>query len=833
MTVNTTSNTSNFTGDGTQTAFTYDFAIQQSADMDVYLDGVLQSSGYVVAVNASGVGGTVTFASAPANAVVGILQRVVEYTQGLDLPTEGNLPEVAIENAFDKITMMCQQLEEKAARALSIALGTTGVGTTLPTAESLKLLRWNLAATALENTDPVGDVNGPATSTTYGIALWANSAGTDLLDGPGPATSGYPLLAQGAGAPAYGQLNLAGVGVTGVLAKANQNAATAYTDAANSWSITQIPGAANTFDIGSTALPFRNLYLGTANVGTKLVSAASGAERTVTFPDANSNTVQPIAAVASNWLRSCSSAGLFTASQPAFTDVSGTTTKAQQHASTAYIDAANSWSTAQTPNAANAIDIGSTALPFRNLFLGAATNNTKFVSAASGAQRTVTFPDADSNTVQPSGAVANQFLTAISSAGVISRAAIAAGDLPNHSAALITSGTLAIAQGGTNNGALSVTAGKLPFFDGTKMDSLAMGASQSIRWNAAGNAFEAFTPSSGSVSGPGTSTDRTVPLFSGAGGATLKDGPALNASGIFFSFGSAADPAFRPYWSPAPGHRLTTESGQPLSTTARTAQGTIYLTPYFHNRAWLKYNDGTQNVWRPYEIDEISIALTATSGTPYAVYLYATSATAAALELQAWTNTTTRATAIAVDADTGMPIKSGDASRVHVGDFYATGTNQTSDAASSRSLQNVFNQVMRELTCTLTGTTHTYNSTTVRAPGGNSTVGQGRFEVMVSKAQPISIVAVLSSIPTSTGHAITGVGVNSTTVDSAVANACGGGSSVATDSVTASSAEYAGSPAIGYNYFSQLESISDTAVTTVNESNGIGKKSGMRGLWAC
>ena len=108
----------------------------------------------------------------------------------------------------------------------------------------------------------------------------------------------------------------------------------------------------------------------------------------------------------------------------------------------AYTNAANSWSVAQTPNAAGTIDLGSTALPFRNIILGgAATNNTKLVSATTTAQRTVTFPDANSNTVIPDTGTANNFLTAISAGGVISKAQPAFTNI---------SGTALETQGGTN-----------------------------------------------------------------------------------------------------------------------------------------------------------------------------------------------------------------------------------------------------------------------------------------------------------------------------------------------------------------------------------------------
>lgn len=137
----------------------------------------------------------------------------------------------------------------------------------------------------------------------------------------------------------------------------------------------------------------------------------------------------------------------------------------------AYTNAANSWSTAQLPNAAGTIDLGSTALPFRNLYVGgAATNNNKIASATTTAARTFTLPDADSNSVVPSNAVSNQFLTAISSAGVISRAQPAFTDI---------SGTASATQGGTAQSTYAT--GDLLYASGTNtLSKLSIGSSTQV-----------------------------------------------------------------------------------------------------------------------------------------------------------------------------------------------------------------------------------------------------------------------------------------------------------------------------------------------------------------
>lgn len=158
---------------------------------------------------------------------------------------------------------------------------------------------------------------------------------------------------------------------------------------------------------------------------------------------------------------------------------------------TARTDQGNSFSAAQIPNAFGTIDLGSTTFPFKDLYLGnGGSNYTLLRSGVLTGNRTVTFPDANSNTVQPDTGAANNFLTAISSAGVISKAQPAFSNL---------TGTATIAQGGTNNGSLSVAAGAIPRGDGTKLTGLALGtALQQIRVNAGATDIEYFTPSAAS-----------------------------------------------------------------------------------------------------------------------------------------------------------------------------------------------------------------------------------------------------------------------------------------------------------------------------------------------
>lgn len=147
-----------------------------------------------------------------------------------------------------------------------------------------------------------------------------------------------------------------------------------------------------------------------------------------------------------------------------------------------------------------------------------------------------------------------------------------------------------------------------------------------------------------------------------------------------------------------PGGRLTLESGVPISTTDQSAKTTIYYTPFVHNviNLW----DGAN--WAPTEFTETSLALgTITSARPYDVFGYL-SGGSLTLELLAWTNDTTRATAVTLQD--GRYCKSGDKTRLLLGTFYTTSTTTTEDsgfgsttAPSKRYLWNAYNRVKRPM----------------------------------------------------------------------------------------------------------------------------------------
>lgn len=105
-----------------QTAFDYPFPIFADGDLKVYVDGVLQAltTDYTVSGATEDDGGTVTFVSAlDGNEVVTIfrdtaIERTTDYAQN------GPLTSAAINDDFDKLFIIAQELEQRVGRALRL-----------------------------------------------------------------------------------------------------------------------------------------------------------------------------------------------------------------------------------------------------------------------------------------------------------------------------------------------------------------------------------------------------------------------------------------------------------------------------------------------------------------------------------------------------------------------------------------------------------------------------------------------------------------------------------------------------------------------------------------
>lgn len=173
--------------------------------------------------------------------------------------------------------------------------------------------------------------------------------------------------------------------------------------------------------------------------------------------------------------------------------------------------------------------------------------------------------------------------------------------------------------------------------------------------------------------------------------------------------------------------RLTLESGVPISSSDQTAKTTLYFTPYNGNRIAV-YN-GTK--WKFYSFTERSLTVPSTTNTNYDIFIYDDAGTLT-LEAVAWTNDTTRATALTTQD--GVYVKSGATSRRWLGTIRTTGTSgQCEDSQTNRFVYNYYNQAPRHLRST-DSTNRSTTSTTY------SQVGSVACSFVMGQAQSLRVI---------------------------------------------------------------------------------------------
>lgn len=172
MTISSTQVRKSFTGDGSTTAFTYNYRFLANADLKVYQEGVLKTltTHYTVTGAGDPSGGTVTFVTAPAVDDEIVVVNDPSNTQTLDLVDNDDFPAESLEAALDRLTIQVQRCRDLLARTIVLPdTDVSGASVQLPAAVSSNLIGWNLAGTALQNVDP--DNLGSLTIGVGGISM--------------------------------------------------------------------------------------------------------------------------------------------------------------------------------------------------------------------------------------------------------------------------------------------------------------------------------------------------------------------------------------------------------------------------------------------------------------------------------------------------------------------------------------------------------------------------------------------------------------------------------------------------------------------------------------
>lgn len=172
MTVSaTTRKAGPYAGNGVGTVFTFSFKVFAKADVAVVLtdsNGVatplVLDSDYSVLLNAdqdSNPGGSITYPAlvGPAPLPIGSTLTMIgglPYDQNTDITNAGRFLPQVLENAYDKLTILTQQLKEISDRTLQAAVGTT-VKLLFPAPSSGKMIRWRSDLLGLENVEVGSD----------------------------------------------------------------------------------------------------------------------------------------------------------------------------------------------------------------------------------------------------------------------------------------------------------------------------------------------------------------------------------------------------------------------------------------------------------------------------------------------------------------------------------------------------------------------------------------------------------------------------------------------------------------------------------------------------
>ena len=392
MTISTTTIKNSYNGDGSVTAFNYTFKITNEDDIEVITRTsagtetvkVLTTDYTVSGVGNAG-GGTVTFVTAPASGLTVILRRDTPQTQGLDLIENDPLPANSLEDAFDKLTSITQELQEENDRSIKLSRTNTMTSTEFTVGASdraNKILAFDSAG-EISVTQELGTYQGTdATVTTeaYNVRdiiksttaaqlnnvyiCIADSVVGDLLTD----TDHFELLVDAVSA-ATSETNAA-ASATSASTSAT-NAATSASNAATSATNASTSETNASTSASNAATSETNAATSETNAATSETNAATSATTATTKATEASTSATNAATSATNAATSETNAS--TSETNAATSATTATTKASE-ASTSATNAATSESnasTSATAAAASAAAAAASADNFDDTYLGA------------------------------------------------------------------------------------------------------------------------------------------------------------------------------------------------------------------------------------------------------------------------------------------------------------------------------------------------------------------------------------------------------------------------------------------------------------------------------
>lgn len=276
-----------------------------------------------------------------------------------------------------------------------------------------------------------------------------------------------------------------------------------------------------------------------------------------------------------------------------------------------------------------------------------------------------------------------------------------------------------------------------------------------------------------------------------------------------------------------PGGRLTLTSGTPVTGDV-TGAGTLYYTPYLSNLYPAYATSSGQYTAKTFT--EASLPLSISANTNYDIFGVYTSGSTPTLSAVAWTNDTTRATALARSTISGLLYKTGDEQSLYLGTIRGSGANVTakSRAAGQLYVWNMYNRVVEDAQAQDTTDSWTYTTATFQEARAQSTEGTSRIGIVRGLDEDsVDATNITLSANSTLGIAnYAGIGIDSSTVNSgssgqyvsSVANHAGN-----------QSVFYRGKPGIGYRTLRRLEASTATGTCTwYGDAGGTLFQTGMR-----
>jgi hypothetical protein len=251
--------------------------------------------------------------------------------------------------------------------------------------------------------------------------------------------------------------------------------------------------------------------------------------------------------------------------------------------------------------------------------------------------------------------------------------------------------------------------------------------------------------------------------------------------------------------------RLTLTTAVPVTTADVTAATTLYFALYGGNK--ISLYSGTAWVERTFA--QLSIAVPATTDTVYDVFVYDNAGTAT-LELTAWTNDTTRATALTLQD--GVLSKTGALTRKYVGTFRTTGVSgQTEDSLAKRYVWNYYNRVPRPLRVNEATNSWNYHVATFQQANASAA---NQVDVVVGWAEVPIDLRLIAHVSNSTGGVFGRVAIGEDSATDAASGSLIGATVLASAFAAQIHAALIKYPAVGRHYYTWLEQSDAVATTT-------------------